>query len=184
MELLSGILTVLLWTRFEIGWLFFAYLIFAAALIVVGFIDLEFLLIPDVITYPGIALGLLAGSFHFSFLDSISGMLVSGGLFYFIGFIGQFIFRREVLGGGDVKMMAMIGAFLGLFNSFITIFLASLIGSVVGIALILLKIKSRKDVIPFGPFLSLGALLTLFWGDKILEIWDKLGMMLFHRLMF
>ncbi len=181
-ELISGILMALLWSRFQFSWLFLGFLFFAAALVVIAFIDLKFLLIPDVITYPGIALGLWTGSFYSTFVNSFYGLLLGGGIFYLLSFFGQLIIRREVLGGGDIKMMAMIGAFLGAVNSLLAIFLASLIGSIVGLTLIMLKIKSRRDVIPFGPFLSLGALLTLFCGQEILTAWEKLGMMLFNSL--
>ena len=180
-ELITGILLALLWSKFHFSWLFPAFFIFSAALVVIAFIDLEFLLIPDIITYPGMALGLLAGSFYSSFLNSVCGWLVGGGVFFILAQGGQFIFKREALGGGDIKLMAMIGAFLGVINGFITIFLASLFGAVVGLTLIILKLRTRKDVIPFGPFLSLGALLTLFGSEAILKWWEKFNLIIFSK---
>ncbi len=181
-ELICGFLLLFLWNKFSFSWMFFAFGIFSAALVVIAFIDLEFLLIPDVITYPGMILGLLVGSFYSSFTDSLFGLILGGGLFYLLAVAGEFVFKKEALGGGDVKMMAMVGAFLGVLNTFIAIFIASLIGAVVGLTLIMFKIKSRKDVIPFGPFLSLGSLIALFWSQDIINVWGKLNLIIFKKL--
>jgi len=180
-ELITGIILAFLWAKFHYSWFFPAFFVFSAALVVISFVDLEFLLIPDIITYPGIALGLLVGSFYSSFLNSVLGCLIGGSFFFLLAHVGQFIFKREALGGGDIKLMAMIGAFLGVINGFVTIFLASLVGTVVGLTLIILKLKSRKDVIPFGPFLSLGALMTLFGGEAILRWWEKFNLIIFSK---
>ena len=180
-ELITAFTLVFLWKKFGLSWQLPAYFAFASSLIVITFIDLDYMLIPDLITLPGVGLGLLVGSLNTSFLESFGGIAVGGGLFLAIAYIGQIIIKREVLGLGDVKMMAMVGAFLGIINTFITIFLASMIGSLIGIMLIVLKKKSRRDEIPFGPFLSLGALLTLIWGEHILYFWERLSVIAFHR---
>ncbi len=81
----------------------------------------------------------------------------------------QWIFKREGMGGGDVKLLAMIGAFLGWKAVILTILLSSLIGSIVGIVVMVLKGKDFKYAIPFGPFLSLGAAISLFYGESLIR---------------
>jgi len=82
---------------------------------------------------------------------------------------GSAIFKKEAMGGGDVKLAAMIGAFLGWKYIIISLFLGFFLGALAGIILIMSKIKSREDTVPFGPFIVLGSLITLFWGDKIIS---------------
>ena len=146
-----------------------------AALIVITFIDFEFKIIPNVISYPGITIGLIIGAvsqftgwFDFpisqSAWDSLLGMYAGGGFFWVIGEIYYRVTKTVGLGGGDVKLMGMTGAVLGLQSVASTIFLGSLLGSVVGIAMILFRGGSRKSEIPFGPWLSLGAILYVFTG--------------------
>ena len=147
---------------------FFAFL---CSLIVITVIDLYHQIIPDVISLPGIGVGLL-GAFvlpQTSFLQALLGMLVGGGCLFFVATVYQWIFKREGMGGGDVKLLAMIGAFLGWKAVILTIVLSSFIGSVVGILLMVAKGKDFKYAIPFGPFLSLGAAIALFFGEEIVR---------------
>ncbi len=158
-----------------------------SSLVVITFIDLDFQIIPDSITLPGIVIGLLTASFllpdpfsvnrlTFSlqpsalntpivgFMNALAGLVLGGGLFYLIALLS-----RGGIGGGDIKMMAMVGAFMGWKAILLTTFIGSLSGSLVGIFLIVAKGKGRKSKIPFGPFLALGALATLFFGNVILQ---------------
>lgn len=151
-------------------------MVLVSSLLVITFIDLDHQIIPDAITIPGIIIGILFSSFltidpynatkELGTLQSIIGMLVGGGSFYLIAH-----FSRGGMGGGDIKMMAMLGSFLGWKGVFMTTFTASLIGSIVGIFLMVAKGKGRKTKIPFGPFLALGALISLFWGERLLGIY-------------
>ncbi len=157
--------------RFGLGAEGAIYLALYSALLVVTFVDLEHQIVPDRITLPGIALGLLLGStlLPVGWQASLAGALLGGGLFYLIGGAS-----RGGMGGGDVKLIAMIGAFLGWKGVLLTIFLAALVGSLVGIFLMVFMGKGRKDPIPFGPFLALGALLTLFWGGELMNLYFAL----------
>jgi leader peptidase (prepilin peptidase)/N-methyltransferase len=175
-EFLNALFYIAVLWRFGFGWHTFVYFIFCSALIVITFIDLDFQIIPDWITLSGIPIGLLTGSFLLpdpfmrhsllGYKASIIGFLAGGGLFYAVA-----VFSRGGMGGGDIKMMAMVGAVLGWKAVLITTFLGSLIGSIFGIFLMVLKGKGRKTKIPFGPFLALGSLITLFYGQELLSLY-------------
>jgi len=150
---------------------FFIYFAFVAALIVITVIDLYHQIIPDVISLPGIGAGLLASLVlpQFTFFDSLIGALLGGGSLFLVATLYQWLFKREGMGGGDVKLLAMIGAFLGWKAVILTILLGSLVGSITGIIIMVLKGKDLKYAIPFGPFLSLGAVIALFYEAEIIH---------------
>jgi leader peptidase (prepilin peptidase)/N-methyltransferase len=147
------------------------YFALVAALIVITVIDLYHQIIPDVISLPGIGAGLLTSLINpnITFLDSLIGVLLGGGSLFLVATFYQWLFKREGMGGGDVKLLAMIGAFLGWKAVILTILLSSLIGSITGILIMILKGKDFKYAIPFGPFLSLGAVISLFYGKEIVS---------------
>ena len=170
-EALSGVVFALVFDTFGFSWSTFCFLVFSALLLVVTFIDLDHQVVPDVISLPGIAVG-----FTFSFLvpwvgwlDSFLGILLGGGILLIIACCYELLAKSEGMGGGDIKLLAMIGAFLGWKAIFPVIFFSSLAGTVAGVPLMLLSPRRGKVAIPFGPFLSLGALVYLFWGPKILR---------------
>ncbi|MBI3016070.1 MAG: prepilin peptidase [Candidatus Tectomicrobia bacterium] len=166
-ELLTGVLFLLVYRKLGPTWQGVEAAVLLSALVVVSFIDLEHKLVPDMITLPGIAVGLLFG-FLVSMnhvLDLLLGVLLGGGLFYLIALVS-----RGGMGGGDIKLIAMIGAFVGWQLTLVTIFAGILLGSLVAIALLILGLKGRKDMIPFGPFLALGAVGALFYG-KVIIFW-------------
>lgn len=175
-ELLNGLLYVMVLFRFGLGWHTPVLFAFCSALIVITFIDMDFQIIPDVITLPGIIIGLIAGStvlpdpFYRSsllgFKEASIGLASGGVLFYLIALLS-----RGGMGGGDIKMMAMVGAFLGWKGMLLTTFVGSLAGSCVGIFLMIFKGKGRKTKIPFGPFLAMGAAISLFYGHEIARIY-------------
>jgi len=147
------------------------YFAFVAALIVITVIDLYHQIIPDVISLPGIGVGLLASLLipQITFSNSLIGVLLGGGSLFIVATFYQWLFKREGMGGGDIKLLAMIGAFLGWKAVLLTILLSSLIGSVTGILMMVAKGKDFKYAIPFGPFLSLGAVISLFYGEEIVR---------------
>lgn len=165
-ELLTGLICLLLFHTFGLSLTFAIYAALTTALIIVSFIDLEHQIVPDVITLPGLALGLLLSALFLpiTFLSSLMGALLGGGLFYAIASIYE-----GGMGGGDIKLIAMIGAFIGWQQVLLTIFVAACVGSVIGLALLVTKRKHRRDPIPFGPFLALGAMVALFWGEQLLH---------------
>jgi leader peptidase (prepilin peptidase)/N-methyltransferase len=147
------------------------YFIFISSLLVITFIDIDHQIIPDVITLPGIPIG-LAVSFvlhDMTFKTSLLGMLAGGGSLWIIAWAYSFITGKEGMGGGDIKLLAMIGAFIGWKGVIFTIFAASVAGTFVGLTVMLVKGKNLKFAIPFGPFLSIGAMSYLFFGEKILS---------------
>jgi leader peptidase (prepilin peptidase)/N-methyltransferase len=153
--------------------------IFSAALIVLSFIDLEYFILPNVITYPGIALGIVFGLlqtfFHWfeapPFVANIEqggiGILCGAGILLAISLFYTFVRRKQGLGLGDVKLLAMTGAFFGFPGAFYTIFVGSLIGSLVGISLMLIGRGKWSSYLPFGPYLAVANLLYLFYGQEL-----------------
>lgn len=165
-ELLCGLLYIILYEHFGLSIQGMIFTLLVTSLLIVSFIDAAYRVIPDVMTLPGIIAGLLASALVTSvgLGSAILGVTLGGGLFLLIAIIS-----RGGMGGGDIKLTAMIGAFLGWQGVFVTIFLAALSGAVSGLFLIVVKKKGRKDALPFGPFLALGALLALLWGHEIVH---------------
>jgi len=176
-EGVTGLCSLLLMLRFGPSPTYLFYFAFVAALIVITVIDLYHQIIPDVISLPGIGVGLLGSLLlpHLVFLNSLIGMLLGGGSLFLVATVYQWLFKREGMGGGDVKLLAMIGAFLGWRAVILTILLSSLIGSVTGILIMILKGKDFKYPIPYGPFLSLGAVLALFYSETMIRWYFSLN---------
>jgi len=170
-EAITALSSFFLFITFGVSLSFFYYFSFVAALIAITVIDLYHQIIPDVISLPGIVIGLL-GSLVISqitFWSSLIGVISGGGSLFLVATVYQWLFKREGMGGGDVKLLAMIGAFLGWKAVILTIFLSSFIGSIIGITVMLIKGKDFKYAIPFGPFLALGAVISLFWGENLIS---------------
>ena len=175
-EFLTAALLLIFYVFFGITTKFFIMSLVTGALIVSTFIDFEHQLIPDVITITGIFVGLLA-SFLFpsilgevkplgAILNSLIGVIVGGGSIYLIGVLGKLAFKKEAMGGGDVKLMAMIGAFVGWKLVLLIFFLAPFFGTVAGV---IIKIKEKKDIIPYGPYISIATIIVILWGERILN---------------
>jgi leader peptidase (prepilin peptidase)/N-methyltransferase len=147
-----------------------------SALIVVAGTDLSHKIIPNVITYPGIVVGLLGAVtvLPVGIVNSLLGIAVGGGLLWGLAWASPYLFGKEGMGGGDIKLLAMIGAFLGWKPALLTIMIGSLIGSVVGITLMAARIIKRDEYIPFGPFLVAGAVLSMFFAQPILAWYQGL----------
>jgi len=173
-ELLSALSGVGLLLFFSLSYIFLVYWFFVLVLITVAFIDLETQEIPDIISLSGIPIGVIlvtvlgaigGGTRIDALWDSLLGVVAGGGVMFLMGFFGEMIFKREALGGGDVKLMAMIGAFLGWKLVILTFFLAPFFGAGVGI---FMKIKFESEVIPYGPYLAIASVVSLLWGQDIL----------------
>ena len=175
-ELLTAASTVAVTARFGPGPVGLVYVAFVCALIVASFIDLEFQIIPDEISLGGLAVGvllsLLIPSLHgtlsrlVALERSVIGLLVGGGALYATGLVGDLLFRKESMGGGDIKLLAMAGSILGWKLVVVTFFIAPMIALLPGLLVLLFK---RSHVIPYGPFLSLGLVGALFYGNEILR---------------
>jgi leader peptidase (prepilin peptidase) / N-methyltransferase len=165
-ELISGILYVLLWFKFGFSIPFSVYAALSSTLLAVALIDYDHKIIPNTITLPGIAIGLALSVWALPItpLASFLGIIVGGAFFYLIALVS-----KGGMGGGDIKLIAMIGAFLGWQGALFTIFSGALLGSLVGVMLMLLGKKGRKDKVPFGPFLSGGSILFILCGDDLIH---------------
>lgn len=171
-ESLAGALALFLFWKYGFTLKFPAASIFVAVLIVVAFIDMDHQIIPDSITLPGMPFSMLAAVFMMDipFLESLSGLIAGGGVLYLIALSYAFLRKREGMGGGDIKLLAMIGAFLGWKSLICVMLISSLSGVMVGITLIALRKQGMKDAVPFGPFLALAAVVWLFWGDLFMGV--------------
>jgi leader peptidase (prepilin peptidase)/N-methyltransferase len=165
LELLCGLLYVFLYHQFGVSAHSLVLTLLATALLIVSFIDLAHKIVPDVITLPGILAGMVASVLltPVGIVNALIGVIIGGGLFLLIA-----VLSRGGMGGGDIKLIAMIGAFLGWQAVLVTIFLGATLGAVIGIGLMLLKQKGRKEPIPFGPFLALGAFIAMVWGPELI----------------
>ena len=147
------------------------YYLFFAALIVVTFIDLDHRIIPDVITLPGIPI-CFAASFALAtitYKEALLGILIGGGSLFLVAWIYSQITKKEGMGGGDIKLLAMMGAIVGWQGVLFTIFVASLVGTLAGLAVMLQSRKGMKLAVPFGPFLSIGAITYIFFGTQLIN---------------
>jgi len=175
-EALNGVLFVLVYLRYGTGWHLPVLLAFVSSLIVITFIDLDFQIIPDRISLPWIAIGLIASatvlpdpfmrSESMGWANSLMGAAAGFVLFLFI-----VIASRGGMGMGDVKMMAMVGAVTGWKGVLLTTFAGSVTGALAGVVIVIAKGGGRKTKVPFGPFLALGVLISIFVGQEILRIY-------------
>ena len=185
-ELITGLIAYFLFYKYGFSLKTLIYMVFSFSLIVVSFIDLKHMIIPNVITFPGILIGFLfsllitdwtiakrlVGYLNISnlgyivsvvpALDSFLGIIFGGGILLLIAYTYQLIRKREGMGMGDVKLLAMMGAFLGIKGVIFIIFVSSFIGSIIGISLMLYNKGDLKYAIPFGPFLSVAAIIYIF----------------------
>jgi leader peptidase (prepilin peptidase)/N-methyltransferase len=156
---------------FAFGWtpLLAVRLVFVTAMVALFTIDLEYRLLPNGITFPGIAAGLAFSLFlPPGFVSALIGVLAGGGFLWLVSEAYFRYARAEGMGGGDVKMLAMVGAFLGWKLTLLTLVLSSLVGSVAGLTIIALRRGGLKSELPFGTFLALAGLAASIWGERIL----------------
>jgi len=170
-EFLTGAVYILIFLIYGRSLQTLVYTILSSALIIISFIDLDEQIIPDEISLSGIVIGFLISFFvpYISYFNSLLGILAGGGIIFLIALAGLAIFKKEAMGGGDVKLAAMIGAFIGWRYIILSLFIGFFIGAVTGILLILSKVKNKDDIIPFGPFIVLGSILTILWGKNLLS---------------
>lgn len=188
-ELLTALLMVALFSRFGLSYNFFLFMVMLWGLIIATFVDIPHRIIPDEVSVGGMIIGFIMvsitgfnlGPLKFTFipmLRSLFGIILGGGIIYLTGAIFDLIYFKllkrpaiggetESMGGGDVKLLAMIGAFMGWKMALLTFFLAPFLGIAFGIASLIIK---KDHTIPYGPFLSIAALLSLFWGNRIIQL--------------
>jgi len=169
-EALTGVFAVFTFIRFGPSIETLVYFAFLSALIVITFIDLDLKIIPDVISLPGIVVGLAASFFlpYPGVVDSLIGAVAGGGILLLVAWGYLLATGHEGMGMGDVKLLAMIGAFLGWKGVVVTLLFGSFIGALLGAVLIIAFGKGGRYAIPFGPFLALGAIVHLFFGEAMI----------------
>ena len=177
-ETITGLLFVYALNRFGMGINFLLIAYFLCGLIVITFIDFSFQVIPDMISIPGIFLGIVFQAINGDFAAGLFGMLFGGGLIFFIRVIGGKVYKKEVMGLGDVYLTAMIGAFVGFPFILPAIFLGALLGAILGILYITSTHQNREIPIPFGPFLSLGGASVVIFEPYIYKLFALLGIYL------
>ncbi|MBA4416354.1 MAG: prepilin peptidase [Syntrophus sp. (in: bacteria)] len=169
-EVITAVLFLFLFNKFGFTMEFPVYMLFVSLLVVISFIDLELQIIPDILSLGGLVAGFLLAFFRpsFTWLDAIYGIFLGGGILFAIAMGYKLIAKREGMGGGDIKLLGMIGAFCGIKGVVFSLMAGSIIGTIVGIPLMLIKRQGTTYAVPFGPFLSLGALLYVFAGEIII----------------
>jgi len=179
-ELLTAVLFVLIWRRFGLDAATPVYLALTSALIAVSFIDIDHFIIPDEISIPGMGIGLVLGLgiplvFPDSLfipetsLDALIGGALGGGTLWSIGVIAKAILRREAMGFGDVKLLTMVGFLIGWKMTILTVVLSAFLGVLITLPIHILTGKERYAHLPYGPYLSLGAVLCILWGETLFE---------------
>ncbi len=198
-ELLCAVLALFLYREFGVSLELLFYLALCVALVAITLIDIRHLIIPDMITLPGIAAGValnairtdwgaaaeavfssgladfLPATAEIAFFNSIGGALLGGGAFLLIAAAYRNVRKKEGMGMGDVKLVSMLGAFFGMWGVLVVIFLSSILGTLIGLSVIILRKKDPGYAIAYGPFLSLSAVLYLLGDDFFLLAGINIG---------
>jgi leader peptidase (prepilin peptidase)/N-methyltransferase len=170
-ELITGIAALAVFLKYGLMPATAVYFLFMAVLLVITFIDIDHQIIPDRLSLTGIPLFFLLGFLvpFISWQDALIGILAGGGILYAVAVGYQLLTGRDGMGGGDIKLLAMIGALIGWQGILFTIFFSSLSGTLVGLALTLPAGRSMKSRLPFGPFLAAGAMAYIFFGTELIQ---------------
>ncbi len=170
-ELLNACIYLFTYIKFGFSLEFFFYAIVFSILIVIAFIDLEHMIIPDVLIILILGFSMIYKLLLYilyskspDLLNSMGGLILSGLLFVLI-----ILVSRGGMGGGDVTLIGSFGFILGIKNIFLTTFLSFILGAIISVFLLITKIKGKKDPIPFGPFIILGFFITVFWGEQLIN---------------
>ena len=170
-ELITAVLSLFLFLKFGATLNYLIFFIFTAVLIVITFIDFDHQIIPDVLTLPGIPIFFLLAALvvKLPWLEALIGLLIGGGVLFAIAFVYELLTKREGMGGGDIKLLAMIGGFLGWKSLIFILLFSSFSGAIIGVTAMIVKKQDTKYALPFGPFLSAAAIAYLFWGDAFMR---------------
>lgn len=168
-EIITAILFALSYHYAGLSWSLLEYLLFVFGLVVCTFIDLDHMILPDEFTLSGIVIGLVGAALNpqRDFMDAFWGVIMGGGFLWGMAYIYYILTKQDGMGGGDIKLLAWIGALLGWKAIPFVIMTSAIVGSVVGLALAHKQNAGLKTAIPFGPYLALGAVLYLFGGETI-----------------
>lgn len=175
-EVLNAIIYIVLFYYFDFSLDFIFYALISSVLIVITFIDLKEMIIPDVLVLTILILSVLYKMLNyfiynipFNIMESVLGLLLAGGLFLLI-----IVLSKGGMGGGDMTLIAALGFILGIKNILLNIFLSFLLGAIISIILLATKIKTKKDPIPFGPFIILAFYIVVLWGEQLVDLYWKI----------
>ena len=170
-ELLTGLLALAVYAKFGLTLEALVYFVFVAVLLTISFIDIDHKIIPDLISLPGIPTFFLASLAvpSVTVIDSAIGIAAGSGILYAVAFAWSHLKKIEAMGMGDVKLLAMIGALIGWQGVLFTIFVSSATGTIVGLPFMLIKKGNLKMEIPYGPFISIGAVAYIFFGQYVID---------------
>lgn len=178
-EFLTGLLFIAIYNVYGFDIILIQGLVFISLLIIITFIDLDHYIIPDGLIIIGSTFAILFNllGLGISVKDSIFGGLICGGSMFLLIYLIELIVKKEVMGGGDIKLFAMIGLFLGINGGLLTILLSIYVGAIYGIIIIVgskIKKKEYNSMIPYGPFIAVGALITMLYGADIINCYLNL----------
>ncbi len=167
-ELLTGLIFLLSYHAVGLEPVLIKYLFLSSILIIISFIDIEYQIIPDRLVLFTMLIGIVLNIYtkDITFLSSLIGLAIGGGLLLLIALL-----TNGAMGGGDIKLMAVMGYYIGWPATIMALFISFVLGGIVGILLILFKLKSRKDLVPFGPFLALGTIVSALYYHQILYLY-------------
>ena len=165
-EIITALLVLAGFFKFGLTFDFLVYVLVVPALVIITAVDIKHQIIPNVITLPGLALGLVAGSYSIGYVNSFMGFLLGCGLFYLVTLLSN-----GGMGGGDIKYIAAAGAFVGWQKVLLIIFIGAVLGTFVGLFQIIVQKKTRKNIIPFGPLLAVATLITLLHGNLLIKLY-------------
>ncbi|MFZ0131087.1 MAG: A24 family peptidase [Desulfobacterales bacterium] len=175
-ELLTALLALGLSFKYGLSIEAVIYFAFACVLIVITFIDIDHRIIPDRISLPGIFVFFMAALAvpSMNWRDALLGIVIGGGSLFLVAMVYHLLTRKEGMGGGDIKLLAMIGALIGWKGVLFTIFVSSAVGTLTGLAIMAATRQNMKLAVPFGPFLSIGALAYVFVGPQLISWYFRL----------
>ncbi len=163
-ELLTAALFLTFYVKSGLSVQFAVYVIFSALLIMISFIDIEHFMIPDFLMLTGIAVGLAYSIYNRSLIDSLAAVCFAFLFMFILGEGAGYILKKEALGDGDIKLLVMLGTFMGLERTILSLAVGSVLGAAAGLLAVYLKRLKMGDRIPFAPFLAAGAVVSiLIW---------------------
>ncbi len=166
-ELATSVLFGFCWLNFGASLMTLKLVMFFSAMIALFAIDLKESLLPDAFTLPLIISGLGLGLWEYRFFDSLEGMLVGYVSYYSVGFLAKLYYKKDAIGGGDLKLGAAIGAFWGFHIAVESVYLSFVVGGLAGVLLLVFKLKKKTDAVPFGPAMIMACGISVMWGEPI-----------------
>lgn len=170
-EMITPILAIFLYNSYGLSLKFVCYFIFEGILITISFIDIQYQIIPNFMISIGLLFGLLFAMMNISvgFIDGLLGLAVGSGSLLMVALVALLIFKKEGMGGGDIKLLGVIGLFLGWKLTLLTLLFSIYIGGIFSVFLLLFRLKTREEYIPFAPFISIASFSALLWGENVVQ---------------